>query len=486
MKEIVNVYLVGDSTVAKFNDAYYYPRYGYGTMLPLYFKENVLIHNLAMSGRSSLSYIKEKNYEFLKNNLKKGDYLVIGFGHNDEKYDDLARFSSAKEDLNTKGSFSYNLNEYYLKLALSKNASPILATPVCRASVNNDYNGVDGHNTIYGNYEKAIIELGKKTNTTVIDLTEKTRELYQAIGYDKAINFHAWTTSNKANVDVTHLNILGAKMVSFFFAQELLKSSSGLKEWVKEDITKPTLKDLVVNPNYVEYVYAPFNTKTYEAKTWTDIQKEGWFGTAFGDCDGTPTNNGNGFMAYEEDNSFIVGQQAGSSKGKISKKTEGIAAIFHQVSSKYNFNIKVDGKILSRKTIQGAGFGLMLRDDIYTEQAMSDNSILSNYVAAGIYNLDDTTASVLYVRENKKLFDEGNFITPYEEGDSFSLEIDRLGQVVKTKITFKDKEYAATYTDFDFFAIDNEYMYILLYATRGSVVKYTHLDFKITGEAIKA
>ena len=105
----MKLYLVGDSTVASFNDyTYFYPRFGYGTKLQDYFN-NVEVINLALSGRSSKSYLKEKNYLNLKELLKEGDYLLIGFGHNDEKSDDESRFTDASRPLDDETSFQYYL-----------------------------------------------------------------------------------------------------------------------------------------------------------------------------------------------------------------------------------------------------------------------------------------------------------------------------------------------------------------------------------------
>ena len=88
------IYLVGDSTVCGFSDNYYLPRYGYGTQLFNYINcEPKQINNLALSGRSSLSFLTEGNYTTLKNSIKEGDYLIIGFGHNDEKSDEPARYT---------------------------------------------------------------------------------------------------------------------------------------------------------------------------------------------------------------------------------------------------------------------------------------------------------------------------------------------------------------------------------------------------------
>ena len=53
----ITIYLVGDSTVCSFTDGYYYPRYGYGTQLGNYLDEKATVINLALSGRSSKSFI---------------------------------------------------------------------------------------------------------------------------------------------------------------------------------------------------------------------------------------------------------------------------------------------------------------------------------------------------------------------------------------------------------------------------------------------
>ena len=53
------LWVVGDSTLSSFDDKYYYPRYGYGTRLSCYLNDKVNVENLALSGRSSLSFTRE-------------------------------------------------------------------------------------------------------------------------------------------------------------------------------------------------------------------------------------------------------------------------------------------------------------------------------------------------------------------------------------------------------------------------------------------
>ena len=109
------LFIVGDSTLSKFDDrSYYYSRYGYGTQMSFFLDDRIEVVNLALSGRSSKSYLSENNYKFLKDSIQKDDYLIIGFGHNNEKEDDVARFTSANKPIEDETSFMYSLNEYYL------------------------------------------------------------------------------------------------------------------------------------------------------------------------------------------------------------------------------------------------------------------------------------------------------------------------------------------------------------------------------------
>ncbi len=61
------------------------PERGWGQMLPLFFNDNITIDNRAVNGRSTRSFIAEKRWDDILKTLKKGDYVFIQFGHNDQK-----------------------------------------------------------------------------------------------------------------------------------------------------------------------------------------------------------------------------------------------------------------------------------------------------------------------------------------------------------------------------------------------------------------
>src|SRR4051794_29747569 len=81
----LTVFMIGDSTMADKPMVPANPERGWGQMLPLYFRDNVRIDNHAMNGRSSKSFLGEGRWKKVLERIKAGDYVIIQFGHNDEK-----------------------------------------------------------------------------------------------------------------------------------------------------------------------------------------------------------------------------------------------------------------------------------------------------------------------------------------------------------------------------------------------------------------
>lgn len=486
-------FLVGDSTVASFEDDYVLPRYGYGTQLKNYLHEEGKVVNLALSGRSSKSFIEEGNYTTLKNNLKEGDILIIGFGHNDQKSDDPARFTDASLPHTDPASFGYYLYEYYIKLAQSVGATPILCTPIVRAKSSNDYSGNEGHNTATGDYAQAIRDLGASLGVAVVDLTALTRERYEEIGFESACYYHAVINGKLGadgksvvpdfdTVDKTHLNIYGAKFVAYLLASELAKIE-GVGDYVLDDIKEPTEADLVINPNYVLSDYTAPNLEGYSPKDHFATLTEGWYGTAFGNTGGSPQSTSNGYIAKEvEEGVFHVGQHldSGSNKGKFENASDGFAFLFRQVEADKNFTLTVSAEILYTGSTKQAGFGIMLRDDCVINQNAT-GSISTNYVTAGLL-CNDSSMNANFYRENATLNKGSSAIGSLASvGDTYTFTIERVGQSVTVTVEHNGESFTKNFVDFDFLARDSQYMYVGMFANRGTVVKFTNVNFTITG-----
>ncbi|MDE5766668.1 MAG: hypothetical protein K2I17_05840, partial [Clostridia bacterium] len=409
---VSKIYVVGDSTVCDYEasigqgklDERFLPRYGYGTQLHEYLNyTSDKIVNLAMSGRSAVSLMGEPAYQTLVNSIGEGDYLIIGFGHNDEKLE-TNRFGdpagNTTDPVTDRGdSWKYILNENYLKLAKHRGATPILCTPITRYNANGTYTGNTIHDTQYGNYPEALKELGEETETTVVDLTTLTKNLWIAAGED-AKYFHAhssYTGEIKAagsydgteeidGIDGTHINKFGAKAVAYELANALKTTS--LSSIVKTDIVKPTKEAEYVDAikqDFVRKGYVPFNPDNNADRLLND----GWYKAAMGNV-GTETVTENHFKMTYSDGTYSI--KAAKGNGKIESGQDGIGAIFTQLSTNDDFTISVHAKITAFDTsasYKQAAFGIMLRDDVYMDAYLP--TLNSDYVKAGVLTNDGYT-----------------------------------------------------------------------------------------------
>ncbi|MDR1754211.1 MAG: InlB B-repeat-containing protein, partial [Eubacterium sp.] len=223
------IWVIGDSTASIHNDtAYTIPRMGFGEKIDdlLVVGNGYTVRNISASGRSSKSFPNESAavYNEFKNNVKDGDVLILGFGHNDEKNTDAARFSDpnlASNYVGTGSSFKANLKNLYIDIAMAKGAKVILHTPIVRRSGSNNYTGSSVHVTADGDYPKAIRDLAGEYNPVlpVIDMTEITKALYTQLGATVAGELHAMQTTS---IDNTHTNDLGARYNAYLIANEIV------------------------------------------------------------------------------------------------------------------------------------------------------------------------------------------------------------------------------------------------------------------------
>jgi lysophospholipase L1-like esterase len=212
----INIYIAGDSTAAtKALDKR--PETGWGQMIQEYFDSNVEIKNFAVNGRSSKSFIDEKYLDKILESIKEDDFLLIQFGHNDQKTD-VERytepFSTYKEYL-TK----------YIVGARAAGAKPILLTSVHRRFFDQDERIKDTH----GDYLVAMRELARDMNVPLIDIAEKSKDLFDKIGVENTKKIFLWLTagenSNYPNgvEDNTHFCEEGAKAIAELIAKAIVE-----------------------------------------------------------------------------------------------------------------------------------------------------------------------------------------------------------------------------------------------------------------------
>ncbi len=226
MKENVTVYIAGDS-IAESYPKEKYPRMGWGQVLQNYFNDNICVENYAIGGRSSKSFIEEGRLKNISDNIKKGDYLFIQFGHNDEKTD-----QRHTEPYTT---YKFYLNEY-VKTALEKGAYPVLFTSAVRRIFDEKGFLVNTH----GDYPEAVREFAEEKNVPLIDLCRKTTELYNKIGEHGSVKMHmifdnrAYENYAEGCFDNTHFCEYGARVLADFIAEGIRELDLKLKKYLAE------------------------------------------------------------------------------------------------------------------------------------------------------------------------------------------------------------------------------------------------------------
>jgi lysophospholipase L1-like esterase len=208
--EQMNVWMIGDSTMAnKKTEAA--PETGWGMVMQEFFNEGVRLHNHAINGRSTKSFLMEGRWKSVYDSLKKGDYVIIQFGHNDAKADTLRHadpFTTYKQYI-----------KLYIDETRSKGAFPIVCSSIVRRHFDANGNLTDTH----GDYIKAARDIAHETGTPFIDMEAKTRELVTESGPEKSKLLFLFCKPgeyvNRPNgvQDSTHLNSYGAHQVAILF-----------------------------------------------------------------------------------------------------------------------------------------------------------------------------------------------------------------------------------------------------------------------------
>jgi rhamnogalacturonan acetylesterase len=209
------VYIIGDSTVRNGDGTGKNQQWGWGSFIAGYFDTSrVSIRNHAIGGRSSRTFITEGRWDKILETLKKGDYVIMQFGHNDAgPLDDTARArgtisgtsDEAKEIYNPilkKQETVYTYGWYmrkYIRDAKAKGAIAIVCSPVPRDNWN------DGKVTRSSDsYAKWAKEIAQQEEAYFIDLNELVASRYEELGADKVKTFFP--------ADHTHTNIDGARL----------------------------------------------------------------------------------------------------------------------------------------------------------------------------------------------------------------------------------------------------------------------------------
>lgn len=474
------LWVIGDSTLSCFEDKYYYPRYGYGTMLKEFLDDTFDVENIALSGRSSKSFTTEPEYKTLLNGMKDGDFLIIGFGHNDEKTE-KDRFTDANGDYREVGSFANSIYTNYIVPANKAGAKVILCTPIVRRTPNGQWNDVLLHITKDagefkgGDYPSAIRKLGEMLSIPVIDMTEITRKLYDSLGSDETIYLHAWTSNKPMSVDNTHTNIWGARVNAYNVLKQVKALNiSGISEHIVIDENSDIPSKEVYLKANEDYVPTVFNSDLKDSTLWEDVY--GWKGTIFGDI-GEKGNlsdyHKNFILEKDSDNNIHIAVK--DNVGKIAGVSDGIAMYYKKIDVDKKFVFSAKLRINDYFLNDQVSFGLMVRDDIYIDKQTAD--ILGDYVAAAPLMLThEDKAWNCFARKSGVLTKGGICTRKYNVGDIVNVRIESSNDGYAC--TFGDEATITGGFDFKLTSVDPEHVYAGMFVARNADVTFMDIELE--------
>jgi lysophospholipase L1-like esterase len=227
-KAQIAIYTIGDSTMANKPNPDKNPERGWAQMLPVYFTNDVTIINKAVNGRSTRSFIDENRWDTVCNLLKKGDYVFIQFGHNDQKDQDPKRYT------NPHTAFRNNLIRF-VNDTRKKGAIPILFTSIVRRKFNDKGVLIDTH----GDYPLETRLVAQELNVPLVDLQYLTELMEEKYGEECSQQLHLHYKPGEIEYypdgkdDDTHLSIKGATEVAELAVGQLQKINIPLKKKIK-------------------------------------------------------------------------------------------------------------------------------------------------------------------------------------------------------------------------------------------------------------
>ena len=222
----VTLFLAGDSTVT---DQVREPWCSWGQMLPRFFQPGVAVANHAESGEALRSFIAERRWEKILEQILSGDYLFIQFAHNDQKKN--GAYAAAATDYK-------DLLRMFIRETRGRGAVPVLVTSMHRRRF-----GADGRiaNTLE-DYPEAMRQTAADEGVALIDLNAMSKVLFEALGPEASkrafVHYPARSFPEQPVElkDDTHFNSYGAYELARCVVESIRKSNIGIRRLLLDDV----------------------------------------------------------------------------------------------------------------------------------------------------------------------------------------------------------------------------------------------------------
>lgn len=264
-KKPITVYMIGDSTMANKSLTGNNLERGWGMMLQAFFTDDIVVSNHAINGRSTKSFIDEGRWQKVLDALQPGDYVIIEFGHNDEKIKSPDRYTDAD------GAFSDNLRRF-VNETRQKGGIPVLMNAIARRQFFENANAA-AEDDLFGkgitqkeegdklvethiitredgkveDYLEAPRRVARELNVPFVEMNELSKKFIESYGNEASKQLFCWFPADtypacpKGREDNTHLCVKGARQLCSLAVDAIGEAVPALKPFIRH-------YDLVVSP----------------------------------------------------------------------------------------------------------------------------------------------------------------------------------------------------------------------------------------------
>ncbi len=219
--DVPTIFTAGDSTVGD-------PRRGPGgnwpTQMCQFFKPEVAVCNSAEGGETSKSFVTGLRMDKVLSQMKKGDFFLFQFGHNDSKSNWPQSYTEPET------SFKAYLSVFIAETR-RRGATPVLVTPMERQA------NADS----VGPWARAMREVAKEQNVALVDQWAMSKELWTTLGPNVGTAFG----------DQTHLNGYGGYLLSKVVVTGIKRNVPELAKYIVDDFKEIDLQHPDAAPEYL-------------------------------------------------------------------------------------------------------------------------------------------------------------------------------------------------------------------------------------------
>ena len=230
-----DIHMAGDSTMQTYRGNYA-PQQGWGQRMQELVKDGVTVHNRSIGGRSTKSFKAEGRWAELLKGVKKGDFVIIQFGHNDGTKSKPERYADPRTE------YKANMKQF-VEDVRAAGGIPVIATSIPFGTYLAD--GKLKPPGFLDPYLQSAREVAAETKCDLVDLYVYADRELNAAGAEKGVKLYLelkpgeYPNYPEGRSDRCHISFRGALFYAKAFALLAKEAKLPIAELFKDSDVSP-------------------------------------------------------------------------------------------------------------------------------------------------------------------------------------------------------------------------------------------------------